>query len=143
MYRYEIRTWWTLQEVLDEIDENHNYPWIMNKTFYQEFYTAFSGAPIWKDVSTAKEYIEDLWKLVFARYYGDYILYTYDDEDGEVEPTAADALDFFTRLINLIVLTYPKYSTLLTAYKAKETTLLDKIAADTTGVARYNDTPQR
>ena len=143
MYRYELQNWWTFKEVLDILDEGSNLPWAMQDNFEGEFHSMFSGAPVWKNASAALDYIEDLWSLLFARYYDDYVLYNYDDEDGEeVEPTTDEIRAFFAKLINVIVLTYPKYSVLLKSYQTKENGLLDQIASNTTGVARFNDTPQ-
>lgn len=139
MRRYELQFWWTFKEVLDDMDSDDNQPWNLTKTFYQEFYTFFKNAPIWKDTTAAKTYIEELWQFIYARYYNEYILYT-EHEDDELSPD--QLTKFFTRLVNLLVLTYPKYSTLLAAYAQKENALLAQISSETTGVARFNDTPQ-
>lgn len=138
MIRYDLYYYWNLQEVIKEKTTTEYDPWSV-ATFHTLFYTDFANAPVWKDSSTAKDYIEDLWQLIYARYYEEMCLYTID---ADTNPTAAEIKAFFNRLINVLVLTYPKYSVLLKAYTDKQANLLDQISSVQTGIARFNDTPQ-
>lgn len=145
MYKYELEVWWKFKEVLDARDSGDNKPWNLEKTFFDEFYNDYTNAPLWKSDSAAKDYLEELYSLVFARYYEDLCVktpYNFElDEDSQV--LDVDTIDrFITNFINIIVLTYPKYSTLLSVYQSKEGKLLDQINSMQSGVARFNDTPQ-
>lgn len=145
MYRNRLDIWWTFKEVLDTRNSGDSTAWSMANTFYQEFYTKYANAPLWADSSTADDYIEDLYLLVYARYFDSYCVrteYDYDvDEDSQVLDTTT-LERFIVNFINLIVLTYPKYSTLLAYYDAQQSNLMNQISSTQTGVARFNDTPQ-
>ena len=144
MIRYELKNWWTLEEVLTNFVGYNFLPWDndSNFTFYHIFNENFPTAPLWEN-NASKDYIEDLWLLIHARYYDEVCVSTdYDCSTEEQTLTEDDYFNFMVRLVNLMVLTYPKYATLLKAYKDKENSLLGQISSVTTGVARFNDTPQ-
>ena len=140
---FSLKYYWNLQEVVAEFTgesllDHEPYEYGTNENYFSDvFYGGFQNAPIWKSANVAKDHIEDLWQLVFARFYKEYCFGT--DED---ELTENEAKEFLVKLINIIVMTYPKYAALLDYYKAKEGSLLDQINSVTTGLARFNDTPQ-
>ena len=131
---FSLKYYWTFKEVVDSLAEANIEPYDTN-TFSSIFYDIFPNAPLWKADHSSKDHLEDLWQLVYARFYCEYCYGTEEDEiSGETE--------FMIKFVNLSVMSYPKYAALLDYYKAKEGSLLDQINSVTTGLARFNDTPQ-
>lgn len=130
MSRPQLKYEFTLQEAIDETT-----PWSSNiKLFSTLFYTRYPRAPLW-DGSQSKSYIEDLWKLIYASYYNWYCL---ECDDEEIDTTEQER--FYINVIDIMVKTYDRYSSILTAFEAIKNKLMDQVKSSTeTG---YNDTPQ-
>lgn len=84
---------------------------------------------------------------VYRRFYGHYV-FNVSKDFGSDEEMISDSeyaehkLHFIVALTNIFVQTKDRYMFLLQAYKSEETKLLDGVKTLTTGVGRFNDTPQ-
>lgn len=78
---------------------------------------------------------------IFGQRYHDHFITSYpiDATDAEKADAVLGALKLLCGVLNN---TYVRYIPMLTAFKAKETDLLAKIAVTSSAVARFNDTPQ-
>lgn len=132
--QYEVKYFYTLKEIVKSFTTLDVEPYDSN-TFEDLFYEEFPNAPLWKQDHSSKDYLEELWQLTYARFY-DHYTYSGDSETPEHEEI------FFVRMINIIVMTYPKYSSLMKYYKDKEGLLMNQIETTGEGLARFNDTPQ-
>lgn len=88
-----------------------------------------------------KDLVNAVMTIVYNRHAEDFIVW--------VEPTANDFYDetiasnkAFSKLINVIDLTLPKYAPLLTQFAKYSDDPLAPITSTTTGRTRFNDTPQ-
>lgn len=88
-----------------------------------------------------KKYINDLIKLVVSRYYEHYCVGVID-EDMSHEEYKNEFKFFIQRFINIINMTYDRYSTLLDIYQNNLNNLMKDIKATSKGNVRFNDTPQ-
>lgn len=142
MYRYDLLQWFTLKEVTDTYVAGGGSvtPYDPSYPFANLFYAEFINFPLWKSTMTPKDHISDLWKLFYARYYQEYAMSKEYDENYVL--VKADTREFFTRLFNKLIITYPKYAKLLDLYAAEESKLLDQIKNNNYATTRYNDTPQ-
>lgn len=140
MYRYDILEWFTLQEATKTYAGGDVVPWDSVNTFHSLFYSDYTNVPLWKNSSAAKDHIADLWNLFYARFYNEYaISRIYEEEYTLVK---ADTREFFIKLFNKIILTYPKYALLLDLYESQKSKLLNQIKNNNYATTRYNDTPQ-
>lgn len=83
----------------------------------------------------------ELLQMILRRYYYHYVLPCETDDDQSDEFNALK-VKVLIKLTNIYVETKDRYSKLLTLYKASENQLLDGIKTTSTGVGRFNDTPQ-
>lgn len=128
---------YTFKEILDDKDQSDNKPWNMSLTFYQLFGTNYINAPLW-DNGASKAYLEDLWKILFARFWNWYCIRS--EADGIDDVSTLDIIELESKIINVIILTYDKYSALLNGFAGIKSSLMAQVSASTeTG---YNDTPQ-
>ena len=134
MIKYDF----TFKEVLDILTNSMNKPWDMAESFKLTFYTDYTSAPLWTSTSpvAAKTYIEDLWKLLFARFSEWNCL----EEDESYISQGIHPRKFTDPLINILVMTYDKYAILIKGLDDIRLKLLAQVESSTeTG---YNDTPQ-
>lgn len=138
MNSYRITYSWTFAEVIDSLGYQID-PWHNAVDFDDIFYTELSltSLPLWKTISpvTSKDYIEDLWQLIIARFHDWYFLET---NSNSIDPAEANrALITFA---NIIVVTYDKYAGIIKSFKSIQSDLMKQVNSTTeTG---YNDTPQ-
>lgn len=146
MYRYDYVTWFTLEELYTEFYGQDDSPYQagdLGEILKDNIYPV--NAPIWTDYSTheLKPYLEDLWQLIYARYYNWYVDYSKITAfDQELEPTTYMCKVFLFKLVNIIVLTYDRYATILGYYTAQKANLMNQINTSNSGTVRFNDTPQ-
>lgn len=133
---YNTNYYWTLGEAVKQVYGLEVLEW-SSITFKNIFYSLYPNAPLWTSTNATKPYIEDLWALSYARLKEHYLGITESDT-----LSTADATRFLLNIINVIIITYPRYSSLLKAYEDKKDTLLASIRSSTEGKTRYNDTPQ-
>ena len=99
-----------------------------------------------EDSSTSKlNILNQLMKFIFARFYECSIykelIGIYEDESQIVISNATKKY-IWSQFIGMFNLTAPRYIPLLESYKANESSPIAKIKSSTTGVNRFNDTPQ-
>jgi len=99
-----------------------------------------------EDSSTPKlNILYQLMRFIFARFYECSIykelIGVYEDESQIVISNATKKY-IWSRFIDMFNLTAPRYMPLLESYKANESNPIAKIKSSTTGVNRFNDTPQ-
>lgn len=99
-----------------------------------------------EDSSTSKlNVLYQLMRFIFARFYECSIykelIGIYEDE-SQIVPSNADKKYIWSQFIGMFNLTAPRYMPLLESYKANESNPIAKIKSSTTGVNRFNDTPQ-
>lgn len=111
---------------------------------------------------SARVYKDELLYMFFHRYYGEYV-YALDEELEDEELSHPAKLkkasnEFLRKFMNLLMLTYKKYTTLLKAYNDEENQILGKLHRTTSGeidntgtqrnagttndLRKDNDTPQ-
>lgn len=97
--------------------------------------------PWWDSVNADyKAEVAPVLNMFGQRFFEQYITaYPIDATDPEKANAVMGALWL---LCGVLTNTYNRYIPLLTAFKAKETDLLAKIAVTSSAVARFNDTPQ-
>lgn len=91
-----------------------------------------------KETQTSfKQYVEDLFKLIYARYWEHFCIVS-----GE-ELTRVNALELFLiKFFTIIRMNYDRYSTLLNIYSQSKSRLLERVKSVSSGANRFNDTPQ-
>lgn len=99
-----------------------------------------------EDSSTSKlNILYQLMRFIFARFYECSIykelIGIYEDESQIVISNATKKY-IWSQFIGMFNLTAPRYIPLLESYKANESSPIAKIKSSTTGVNRFNDTPQ-
>ena len=99
-----------------------------------------------EDSSTSKlNILYQLMRFIFARFYECSIykelIGIYEDESQIVISNATKKY-IWSQFIGMFNLTAPRYMPLLESYKANESNPIAKIKSSTTGVNRFNDTPQ-
>lgn len=99
-----------------------------------------------EDSSTTKlNILYQLMRFIFARFYECSIykelIGIYEDESQIVISNASKKY-IWSQFIGMFNLTAPRYIPLLESYKANESSPIAKIKSSTTGVNRFNDTPQ-
>ena len=138
---YESKYFFTFQEVMNYKLGSPLAPTSqINKSELEDFFTSTqfarisSGSP-----AVLKAHISDLLTLLYERYFDHYVFAiasdTLDDAAHEIEK-------FQVELISIIDSTYERYAKLLSLYQSEYNKLLDGIKTTTTGVGRFNDTPQ-
>lgn len=135
---YVLKTFYTLEEVFGQyLEEQGRHEWDAIN-FYSFFKTRFAEAPIYKtETNEFKDYINDLLIMVYSRYKGHYCISNYLDDITE-----EDISKVTSKLVGIIVMTYPKYAELMKYYKSLEGQLMKQIGSSTVSVGRFNDTPQ-
>lgn len=109
-----------------------------DKTLKSMCYLTFES-PTW----TERPYVNDLFIDVIRANFNEFAISIYDFTDDEIRKAAKSVFEW---LVEIMDHTYERYSTILTAYDALKTKLLDGVKAITTeaatGETRFNDTPQ-
>lgn len=123
---------------------------IMNEAFNIDFTNALDksllGTPFVEWDSTASEWkfvapFEDFFKYLFKEYGNSYCVYSDSDEDADI---IAGSSRFMDNLLNMFVVTFPKYKELYSALETEKNNLLRGVSATTTnkGYNKFKDTPQ-
>lgn len=143
MNSYTIMHEWTLQEVIQQIGHYAD-PWQTgNITFSELIYVdlGLETIPLWKTTSplVSKDYIEDLWNIIIARFYDWSCIETKSDNIASSE-AYTEYEKFFIKLANIVLITYDKYAGIIKSFKSIQSDLMKQVNSTTeTG---YNDTPQ-
>lgn len=133
--RYIEKWFWTLGELLDSSKE----PWQLSNNDILAIANAMTGystpmivSATWKDSN-----VSSVLDLIIKRFNDEYCYSTYENN-----LTTRDKNVFVMRLINILEMTYGKYSKLLSVYSSIDSNLLAKINTHSDGVSKFNDTPQ-
>ena len=99
-----------------------------------------------EDSSTSKlNILYQLMRFIFARFYEcsvyKELIGIYEDE-SQIVISNANKKYIWSQFVGMFNLTAPRYIPLLESYKANESSPIAKIKSSTTGVNRFNDTPQ-
>lgn len=123
---------------------------ILNEAFGIDFEAAndkaLLGTPFVEWDSTTLEWkfvapFEDFFKYLFKEYGGSYCVYSDSDEDSDIVEAASKFMD---NILNMFVVTFPKYKELYTALETEKNNLLRGVTATTAnkGYNKFKDTPQ-
>lgn len=123
---------------------------IMNEAFGIDFTNALDksllGTPFVEWDSTASEWkfippFEDFFKYLFKEYGNSYCVYSDTDNDVDI---IAGSSKFMDNLLNMFVVTFPKYKELYSALETEKNNLLRGVSATSTnkGYNKFKDTPQ-
>lgn len=127
--RYNEAYYFTLQDLIKKL--NLTSTPLACETF-KNVLTALSIA--W----TADSDVENLWQLVYSRFYDHYTI-----ELETTDLTNDDITRFFIKFINIVNMTKDRYKKILSAYGTlSASVLMGKITTTSNGKARFNDTPQ-
>ena len=123
---------------------------ILNEAFNIDFTNALDksllGTPFVEWDSTASEWkfvapFEDFFKYLFKEYGNSYCVYSDTDNDVDI---IAGSSKFMDNILNMFVVTFPKYKELYSALETEKNNLLRGVSATTTnkGYNKFKDTPQ-
>lgn len=96
---------------------------------------------IWYPQDTSTTIQTELLQMILRRYSHHYVL-PCTNESTESDEFSEVVLRTLIKLTNIYVETKERYSKLLALYKVSENQLLDGIKTTSTGIGRFNDTPQ-
>ena len=144
MNRYCIRYYWSLKEILDP-NGDYNVPQVeslidvysgINSDGYEMpgLFVYDSESQEW---DFASQDIKNLFRLVLNRFYKDYCFSTISSEFS-----VEKAVQFMIKFFNVAGMTAPKYTKLLSLYSSNDADLMNPVSSSTSGVNRFNDTPQ-
>lgn len=139
MNNYEIVTDFSWEEIiadnataLDPLNRN---------SFFDLFYDDIPSTNfVFKDSTALKDHLEDLFNLLYKRYY-DWSCLRLKGAFTMAEEYQAYK-KFLLKLNNVTEMTYDKYATRLDIFAAKKATLMGQVQAGTIAKTFYNDTPQ-
>ena len=95
---------------------------------------------VYKSDRALKDHLEDLFNLLYKRYY-DWSCVRLKGAFTAAEEEKAYKR-FLLKLNNITAMTYDKYATRLDIFAAKKATLMGQVQAGTIAKTSYNDTPQ-
>lgn len=135
---YILKTFYTLNEVFERLLEEQGEREWGAINFYNFFKSKFPNAPIYKTgVNEFKDYINDLLNMVYSRYKDHYCI-----SNTSEALTEEDTVKVVSKLVGIVIMTYPKYAELMKYYQSLEGQLMKQIGSSTVSVGRFNDTPQ-
>ena len=88
-----------------------------------------------------RAHISDLFQRLYAKYWKEYVFALEEDSVAGTEYNNAKN-EFYTKVGTIIMATFERYNKLLDVYTSELSKLLDGVKSSTTGVGRFNDTPQ-
>lgn len=89
---------------------------------------------------TLRTYLVDLFQKLYGRFWKEYVFALDTEEHGSEYSDATK--EFYTKMGNIIMQTYDRYSKLLDVYTSELSKLLDGVKTTTNGIGIFNDTPQ-
>lgn len=128
MLRYQVKNYYSLEEILEETPYT---------TGNDTLKTILDNLSLVNDLASSQEVAEDLWSLLYGRFFHNYCIVSDNDtlDSNEVKL-------FFIRFLNIYNMTKQKYRTILKIYKDNMNNMLAKIETSSNGDSRFNDTPQ-
>ena len=138
MSKYEIRYYWNLKEILARNKEDYQVNSEDLRTLLVSLIQAgFQTSVLDSDFAWTNENYPKVLDLVIRRHITDYCVVS----DSESYP-ATPAKNFLAKLIYVLEMTTPRYTTLINSYEESRENLLNPVIIKTTGINRFNDTPQ-
>ncbi len=139
MSKYEIVTDFSWDELI--ADAYQEYDPLNTNSFFNLFKEDLPTTNyVFKDNAALKNHLEDLFNLLYKRYYD------WDCVRLKGAFTAAEEekayKKFLLKLNNVTQMTYEKYATRLDIFEAAKSNLMAQVKAGTTAKTSYNDTPQ-
>lgn len=133
---WEKKYWFSYGELIQKLNNlvSIPLPYLANENPWSEPFEDFS---IIYTNSQFKQYLPDLFRELYARYYTHYC---FSNSEDIIETIPAK--QFLAKIVMIIQQTYDRYSTLLGIYASEKSKLLDGVKTTTIGVGRFNDTPQ-
>lgn len=111
-------------------------------SFFDVFDDMFtSDAFVFKNNSSLKDYLEDLYNLLYKRYYDWYCLQLDGDNIPPQEVNAAYQ-KFMLKVMNITQMTYDKYAARISIFTTAKNSLMAQVKGNTIAKTGYNDTPQ-
>lgn len=141
--KYQKRFYWTFKELLNEGDTsvsdflfNGGFLFNVLSTLVND-YGYLSGLINSEQDDWSNQNYERLADLLVKRFLNSYCYWTESDQlDLDL------AYNFMSKLFTLMEMTSPRYLTLLDAYSESKEVLLAPVQTKTSGLNRFNDTPQ-
>lgn len=138
MSKYEIRYYWNLKEILVRNKEDYQVNSDDLRTLLISLIQdGFQTSVLDSNFMWTNENYPKVLDLVIRRFITDYCVVS----DSESYP-ATPAKNFLAKLIYILEMTTPRYTTLINSYKQSREKLLNPVIIKTTGINRFNDTPQ-
>ena len=145
--KYETRYYWTLQEALNTITGNTDIKdWNFNASDLLESISAMNTSSGYLPsvvqisggvMSWSNTHYEKVMDLVMKRYREHYTYWTKNDL-----PDTDKAEIFVSKLVYMLEMTAPRYLKLLEVYASASAQLLNPVEITSSGITRFNDTPQ-
>lgn len=138
MSKYEIRYYWNLKEILARNKEDYQVNSDdLRMLLISLIQDGFQTSVLDSNFAWTNENYPKVLDLVIRRFITDYCVVS----DSESYP-ATPAKNFIAKLIYILEMTTPRYTTLINSYEQSREKLLNPVIIKTTGINRFNDTPQ-
>lgn len=138
MSKYEIRYYWNLKEILARNKEDYQVNSEDLRTLLVSLIQAgFQTSVLDNEYDWTNDNYPKVLDLVIRRHITDYCVVS----DSESYP-GTSAKNFLAKLIYVLEMTTPRYTTLINSYEESRENLLNPVIIKTTGINRFNDTPQ-
>ena len=139
MNNYEIVTDFSWEELL--VVAGIAYDAGDNNSFFDAFDEVLPQTNfVFKDSSTLKDHLEDLFNLLYNRYSEWLCVRIRGMFDATIE--TKELKKFMLKLNNITQMTYDKYVTRLDIFATNKAQLMKQVSAGTIAKTGYNDTPQ-
>lgn len=128
--------YWTLKECLSELTPYaDDTTWTAFSVVLGDTYSTWHTGVAGDDAISLK-----LLQAIYRRYYNEFVFSTSSNECDSEYFTKQDEL--IIKLANIYSFTRDRYLQLIKLYESEKSKLLDGVKTTTTGVGRFNDTPQ-
>ena len=115
---------------------------LATNSFFDVFDDIFpSDAFVFKDSEHLKDYLEDLYNLLYKRYY-DWYCAQLDGCNITPQDETLAYQKFMLKVSNITQMTYDKYAARIGIFATAKNSLMAQVKGNTTAKTGYNDTPQ-
>lgn len=117
-------------------------PFLMDQPYYLSAFNDYAGKL--KVNNEWKPHIQNLLEQLYARFWKHccFALHKEVALDDLMTEASDEITDVLGNIVMIILQTYDRYAKLLDIYASESSKLLDGIKTTTSGVGRFNDTPQ-
>ncbi len=138
MSKYEIHYYWNLKEIIARNKEDYQVNSEDLRTLLVSLIQdGFQTSVLDSNFAWTNENYPKVLDLVIRRFITDCCVVS----DSESYP-ATQAKNFIAKLVYILEMTTPRYTTLINSYEQSKAKLLNPVIIKTTGINRFNDTPQ-